>query len=463
MPLGGAMEFNHLTAISPVDGRYAAKTEDLRTVLSEYGLIHYRVQVEIAWFKALAAHDEIVELSPLSPDVVKFLDAIDTGFSHKDALRVKELEAEINHDAKAVEYFLRERFAAHAQLRDCHSFIHFACTSEDINNLAYALMLKDARAAYLLPALESVSADLVEMAGRCAEQAMMGRTHGQAATPTTLGKELSVFVYRLRRQIVSLRSQSLLGKINGATGNFNAHIVAYPKLDWMQLSKDFVISLDLEWNPSTTQIEPHDSIVELLNTLCLINRILIDLCRDVWGYISIGYFRQLSNAAEVGSSTMPHKVNPIDFENAEGNFGMANAVARQLADCLPVSRWQRDLSDSTSLRNLGVVFAHTHIAMQSLRKGLGKLQADGEKMLMELGAAWELLAEPVQTVMRRYGVADAYEQLREMTRGRRIDRDSLHSFIGGLDIPKHAKDALLALTPENYIGNAVAQAKRSGA
>ena len=453
------MDLSPLTAISPLDGRYAGKTEALRPVFSEYGLIRHRVLVEVRWLQCLASRPEVAEVPPFSTEAQSFLDDLTEGFDESDAERVKAIEAGTNHDVKAVEYFLRERLATHPELAAVTGFLHFACTSEDINNLAYALMLRTARTRAILPLWDKLIEALAEMAHTHANVPMVARTHGQPASPTTLGKEMANFAYRLRRQHGQLRTAPILGKWNGAVGNYNAHLAAYPELDWPALARDFVEGLGLEWNPYTTQIEPHDHLAEVVAIIARFNTILVDLCRDLWGYISLGYFRQKVVKTEVGSSTMPHKVNPIDFENAEGNLGMANAVLTHLAQKLPVSRWQRDLTDSTVLRNLGVAIGHAVIAYESCLKGLGRLEVDGEALARDLDGAWELLAEPIQTVMRRYGSEDAYERLKDLTRGRPLDREELHAFLATLPIPEAEKDRLRALTPRSYTGNAEAQAR----
>ena len=448
-----------LHALSPLDGRYADHVAALRPLFSEFALMRYRVQIEVAWLKALAAEPGIPGLPPMNASATARLDAITEGFSQDDAEAIKALETRCNHDVKAVEYFLRQRCSREEALAPCVPFIHFACTSEDINNLCYALMLKETRDQHLLPALHAVQEALRQGVRANRALPMACRTHGQLATPSTLGREMGVFLHRLNRQHTRLSKQCILGKINGATGNFNAHILACPDIDWPCLARHFVEDLGLHWNPHTTQIESHDYIVELLDIVVLTHRILIDLCRDIWGYVSLGFFRLRSqDLGEVGSSTMPHKVNPIDFENAEGNLGMANAVARHMMHALPVSRWQRDLSDSTLLRNLGSVFAHSVIALRALVRGLDKLQADETRIRAELSTCWALLAEPVQTVMRCHGIVDAYEQLKALTRGRDLDRNTLHEFIATLAIPEAEQERLKALTPEDYIGNAVRQA-----
>ncbi|BCX80993.1 adenylosuccinate lyase [Methylomarinovum caldicuralii] len=441
-----------LTSISPIDGRYADKNETLRPAFSEYGLIRHRVLVEVRWLQALADEPAIAEVPPLSPEAHRFLEEILETFSEADAERVKAIERTTNHDVKAIEYFLKEKVAGQAELARVAEFIHFACTSEDINNLAYALMVKAGRDEALLPLIDEVSEEIRTLAHRTAAVPMLSRTHGQPASPTTLGKEMANFVHRLRRQHRRLAEVEILGKINGAVGNYNAHTVAYPEVDWPALSQRFVEGLGLTWNPYTTQIEPHDWIAEFFDALARLNTILIDFDRDLWGYISLGYFKQKTVAGEVGSSTMPHKVNPIDFENSEGNLGVANAVARHLAEKLPVSRWQRDLTDSTVLRNLGVAVAHTRIALQSTLKGIAKLEVDESRLAEDLDANWEVLGEAVQTVMRRYGIEQPYEKLKELTRGRRIDAENLKGFIAKLDIPDAAKQRLLALTPADYTG-----------
>jgi len=453
------MDLSPLTAISPLDGRYAGKTETLRPIFSEYGLIRHRVLVEVRWLQCLASRPEVPEVAPLSAEARAFLDGLIHDFDENDAERVKAIEAGTNHDVKAVEYFLRERLATHPELASAAGFLHFACTSEDINNLAYALMLRMARTQAILPLWDKLIEALAEMAHAHADVPMVARTHGQPASPTTLGKEMANFAYRLRRQHVQLKTAPILGKLNGAVGNYNAHLAAYPELDWPTLARDFVEGLGLEWNPYTTQIEPHDHLAEILAIIERFNTVVIDLCRDLWAYISIGYFRQKVVETEIGSSTMPHKVNPIDFENAEGNLGMANAVLTHLAQKLPVSRWQRDLTDSTVLRNLGVGIGHAVIAYQSCLKGLGRLEVDREALARDLDGAWELLAEPIQTVMRRYGIDDAYERLKDLTRGRPLDREGLHAFLATLSIPEAEKDRLRAMTPMAYTGNAEAQAR----
>ncbi|TVR62635.1 MAG: adenylosuccinate lyase [Candidatus Competibacteraceae bacterium] len=455
------MELTTLTAISPIDGRYADQTADLRPIFSEYGLIRHRVLVEVRWLQALARHPGLPEVPPLSEHAIHILDGWVENFALADAQRVKNIERTTNHDVKAVEYFLKEKIAGNAELEAVGEFIHFACTSEDINNLAYALMLREARTQMLLPQWDELSDALTRLAHQYAEQPMLARTHGQPASPTTLGKELANVVQRLKRQRAQLAAAPLLGKINGAVGNYNAHLAAYPEVDWEGFARRFVIEdLGLDWNPCTTQIEPHDGMAEVFHAVMRANTVLLDFCRDVWSYIAIGYFRQRTVGNEIGSSTMPHKVNPIDFENAEGNLGVSNALLDHLAAKLPVSRWQRDLTDSTVLRTVGVGLAHALVAYQSCLKGLGKLAVDTEALNADLDANWEVLAEPIQTVMRRYGIARPYEQLKELTRGQRVDRDTLRAFILDLTLPEEAKQRLLDLTPAAYTGNAAAQARR---
>ncbi len=454
------MQLSTLTAVSPIDGRYGSKSESLRPIFSEFGLIRHRVTVEIRWLQALAGHHEILEIPTLSEHAHNILNGIVDNFSEEDARRIKNIERTTNHDVKAVEYFLKEKIAGNEELENISEFIHFACTSEDINNLSHALMLREGRGQVLLPQLDEVIDGIRQLAQTLADQPMLCRTHGQPASPTTLGKEMANVVYRLQRQREQIASTEVLGKINGAVGNYNAHLAAYPSIDWDGFAKQFVESLGIKWNPYTIQIEPHDYIAELFHALSRCNTILIDFSRDVWSYISLGYFKQKTIAGEVGSSTMPHKVNPIDFENAEGNLGIANALLEHLANKLPISRWQRDLTDSTVLRNLGVGFAHTSIALQSLLRGLSKLEANPEAMLSDLDSNWEVLAEPIQTVMRRYGIEKPYEKLKELTRGQRITPEQLANFIDGLEIPDTAKEALKRMTPMNYIGNAREQASR---
>ena len=455
------MALTPLTALSPLDGRYSTKVEPLRQHFSELGLIRYRVQVEVEWLKVLAAEPAIKEIPAFSAAALEQLDAIVSDFSEADGAAVKTIEARTNHDVKAIEYFLKEKLGANAEIAKVAEFIHFACTSEDINNVCHALMLKAARDEIMLPALGQIIERLAALAHELADAAMLAHTHGQPASPTTLGKEFANVVSRLRRARDKLAAVGLLGKLNGAVGNYNAHLAAYPGVDWEKLARKFVEGLGLEFNPYTTQIEPHDAIAELFDAYARANTILLDLDRDAWGYISLGYFKQKTKAGEVGSSTMPHKVNPIDFENSEGNLGVANALLRHMSDKLPVSRWQRDLTDSTVLRNMGVALGHTLLAYDSCLKGLGKLEANRALLAAELDAKWEVLAEPIQTVMRRYGVSGAYEQLKNLTRGKDgITRDSLHAFIKTLAIPEAEKKRLLALTPATYIGKAAELAKK---
>jgi adenylosuccinate lyase len=453
------MELTPLTAVSPVDGRYGDKTAELRPLFSELGLIRQRVAVEVQWLRALADHPGIPEVPTFSPDAVALLEGIVADFGLADAERVKAIERTTNHDVKAVEYYLKERVAENAELAAVSEFIHFACTSEDINNLAHGLMIRAGRDQVLLPQMDALIDALTDLAHATAGLPMLSRTHGQPATPTTLGKEMANLVHRLRAQRERVAAVVLLGKINGAVGNYNAHLAAYPEVDWPILARSVVESLGLTFNPYTTQIEPHDYMAELFNAVARFNTVAIDLCRDVWGYISLGYFKQRTVAGEVGSSTMPHKVNPIDFENAEGNLGLANAILGHLAEKLPISRWQRDLTDSTVLRNLGVGLAHTSIALQSALKGVGKLEPDPARLAVDLDANWEVLAEPIQTVMRRYGVDQPYERLKALTRGQRIGPKALAAFIDALEIPAAAKAQLKALSPGTYLGNAVSQAK----
>ena len=455
------MELSPLTAISPLDGRYGSKVASLREVFSEYGLVKRRVEVEVRWLQCLAAHPGIEEVPSLSDEASSFLDDIVRNFSEADANAIKGIERTTNHDVKAVEYFLKERVAAVPELAAVSEFIHFACTSEDINNLSHALMLRDG-VNVTRPAMQRIIDQLTQLAVDQAEQPMLSRTHGQTASPSTLGKELANVVARLRRQLDQVDQVKPLGKMNGAVGNYNAHLATYPEVDWQANASQFVGSLGLAWNPYTTQIEPHDYIAELFDALARFNTILIDFNRDVWGYISLGYFKQKTIAGEVGSSTMPHKVNPIDFENSEGNLGLANAVLAHMAQKLPVSRWQRDLTDSTVLRNMGVAFGYCLLAYESALKGIGKLEVNSPRIAADLDASWEVLAEPIQTVMRRYGIAEPYEKLKALTRGQAITRETLSAFVSGLDMPEEARQALLALTPANYIGNAADQAKAIG-
>ena len=452
------MELNSLTAISPVDGRYGDKTEELRPIFSEYALIKYRVIIEIRWLQQLADMKKIREAPPLSTAANRKLEAIINTFSIQDAESVKQIEKTTNHDVKAVEYFLKEKFEGNNELNKLSGFLHFACTSEDINNLCHAMMLRDANTAYIVPLCGKLIVELAKLAKRHAGLAMLARTHGQPASPTTLGKEIAVFVHRLDRQYREIANARMYGKFNGAVGNFNAHLAAYPDIDWNTVSRTFVKSLDIAWNPHTTQIESHDYMAEYFHALSRFNTILTDFCRDTWGYISLGYFRQKTRAGEIGSSTMPHKVNPIDFENAEGNLGVSTALLNHLAGKLPVSRWQRDLTDSTSIRNAGLAIAYTVIALESCLKGTAKLEANPEALRADLVGSWELLAEAVQTVMRRYGIDQPYEKLKKLTRGQKVTQKSMKQFINTLDIPKQEKQRLLALTPERYTGNAKEQA-----
>ena len=441
-----------LTALSPLDGRYASKVDALRPIFSEYGLMHRRVAVEIAWLIALSDETGIAELPPFPAAARARLRKIADDFSVDDAARIKEIEATTNHDVKAVEYFIKERIGDDATLAQAREFVHFACTSEDINNLSYALILRDAREHVLLTELDKTTARLRELAHANADLPMLSRTHGQTASPTTLGKEMANVVARLERQRAQLAAIAIPGKVNGAVGNFNAHAIAYPEIDWRAFSKRFVESLGLQWQAYTTQIEPHDGVAELCDVQRRIDTILVDLARDVWGYISLGYFRQKLKAGEVGSSTMPHKVNPIDFENAEGNFGVANALLGHFSEKLPISRWQRDLTDSTTLRALGEAFGHALIGFASLEKGLGKLQVNADRIAADLDASWEVLAEAIQTVMRRHGLPEPYEQLKALTRGKGITRDTLQTFIASLALPDADRQRLLDLTPGTYIG-----------
>ena len=448
-----------LTHLSPIDGRYADKVEPLRSILSEFGLIRYRVLVEVRWLQALAAELKITEVPPLSAGARDTLERIFTGFSVEDAERVKTIERTTNHDVKAVEYFLKEKITGHAELEAVSEFIHFACTSEDINNLAYGLMIREASDTVLMPEMHKVIGAIGQKAQDYAAQPMLSRTHGQPATPSTMGKEFANVAVRLARQARQAEAVEILGKINGAVGNYNAHQVAYPEIDWPAFSRSFVESLGLVFNPYTTQIESHDYLAEIFHALSRFNTVLMDFDRDVWGYISLGFFKQKTVAGEVGSSTMPHKVNPIDFENSEGNLGLANAVFSHLADKLPISRWQRDLTDSTVLRNIGVGMGHTLIALQATLKGISKLEINAEALESDLAANPEVLAEPIQTVMRRYGIEKPYEKLKDLTRGQRIDSASLAAFIHQLEIPESARQQLLALSPRDYTGYAESLAR----
>ncbi|MDD2777182.1 MAG: adenylosuccinate lyase [Gallionella sp.] len=449
-----------LTALSPLDGRYHDKVAALRGYFSEFGLIRFRVLIEIEWLKALSAQQDIPEIAPFSAATIARLDALNANFSEADAAAIKKIERTTNHDVKAVEYWLREQLGSHPETAGVLEFIHFACTSEDINNLSHALMLKHAREAVMLPALQKVIARLTDLAHQHADLPMLCRTHGQTATPSTLGKEMANVVYRLQRAQQRLAQTEVLGKINGAVGNYNAHLSAYPNVDWAAFAQRFVEAQGITFNPYTIQIEPHDYMAELFDAYARINTILIDLERDIWGYISLGFFKQKVVAGEVGSSTMPHKVNPIDFENAEGNAGMANALLKHLAEKLPISRWQRDLTDSTVLRNMGVALGYTLLGYESLLKGLNKLEANPQRLADDLNNSWEVLAEPIQTVMRRYNIENAYDKLKALTRGQSgINRDSLREFIQTLDIPAEEKTRLMQLSPDTYIGTAAVLAK----
>jgi adenylosuccinate lyase len=450
-----------LTALSPLDGRYHGKVDALRAYFSEFGLIRFRVLIEIEWLKALSAQTGIPEIAPFSAATIAQLDALHADFSEADALAIKSIESVTNHDVKAVEYWLREKLSGNPETAGILEFIHFACTSEDINNLSHALMLKGARNGVMLPVLNVLIGRLKSLAHQHADLPMLCRTHGQTATPSTLGKEMANVAYRLQRAEQRLADTEILGKINGAVGNYNAHLAAYPEIDWERFARDFVGARGLGFNPYTIQIEPHDYMAELFDAYARINTILIDLNRDIWGYISLGYFKQKLVKGEVGSSTMPHKVNPIDFENSEGNLGLANALLRHLSEKLPVSRWQRDLTDSTVLRNMGVALGYTLLAYESCLKGLNKLEANPQRLAEDLDASWEVLAEAIQTVMRRYNIANAYDKLKELTRGKDgINRDSLRTFITTLEIPEPEKQRLLRLSPDTYIGNAAGLAKR---
>ena len=453
------LPLSSLTAVSPIDGRYGSKSEQLRTVFSEFGLIRYRVMVEVRWLQHLANHPGVIEVSPFSDEANAILNQLVDHFTVEQALRVKEIESTTNHDVKAVEYLLKETIADNAELNAVSEFIHFACTSEDINNLSHGLMLKEGRDNIVIPTLQGIADKLAAMGREFADAPMLSRTHGQTASPTTVGKEMANVAYRLQRQIDQISAVPLLGKINGAVGNYNAHISAYGDIDWQDNAQQFISQLGLTYNPYTTQIEPHDYMAELFDGMARANTILIDYARDIWGYISVGYFKQKTIAGEVGSSTMPHKVNPIDFENAEGNMGLANALFGHLATKLPISRWQRDLTDSTVLRNMGVGLGYSLIAYASLNKGMGKLQLNSEKLNADLNSSWEVLAEPIQTVMRRYGIEEPYEKLKALTRGNVMDQQTIQTFIDTLDMPESAKTELKAMTPGSYIGNAVQQAK----
>ena len=448
-----------LTAVAPIDGRYGSKTSQLRDIFSEYGLIRFRVLVEVRWLQQLSQHSQIDEVKPFSKAANDFLNNLVDSFSVEQAQRIKDIESTTNHDVKAVEYFIKESIADNAELNAVSEYIHFACTSEDINNLSHGLMLKTGRDTVVVPALTEITNKLAEMAKLFADVPMLSRTHGQTASPTTVGKEIANVVYRLRRQLEQISAVPLLGKINGAVGNYNAHLLAYPEIDWADNAQQFIEGLGLSFNPYTTQIEPHDYMAELFDALSRSNTILIDFARDIWGYISLGYFKQKTIAGEVGSSTMPHKVNPIDFENAEGNMGIANALYGHLTAKLPISRWQRDLTDSTVLRNMGVGLGYSMIAYASLNKGLSKLELNETRLQEDLDNCWEVLAEPIQTVMRRYGIEKPYEKLKALTRGNTIDQATIEAFVKALDMPDQAKAELIALLPSTYIGNAVQQAK----
>ncbi len=453
------MELTPLNALSPLDGRYQSKVDPLRAYFSEYALIKHRALVEVEWLKALAALPEIEEVKPFSKETIKELDDAIANFDEINASQVKAIEARTNHDVKALEYWLKEKFDGNLEIKKASEFIHFACTSEDINNLSHALMLKGARNEVMLPFLNNLIARMTELSQQLAAQPMLSRTHGQTASPTTMGKEFANVVYRLQRQQKQLLANEILGKINGAVGNFNAHLSAYPNVDWEKFAKQFVENLGLTYNPMTIQIEPHDYMAELYDNLSRINTILIDINRDIWGYVSVGYFKQKLKPGEVGSSTMPHKVNPIDFENSEGNLGLANAILRHLAEKLPISRWQRDLTDSTVLRNMGVAFGYTLLGYDSCLRGLNKLEINPVKLADDLDNSWEVLAEPIQTVMRRYGYENPYDTLKEYTRGKAISKESLQSLIAELKIPAEAKQYLMDLTPATYIGKATALVK----
>ena len=450
---------NSLLAISPLDGRYKSKCEDLAPYFSEFALMRYRVFVEIKWLQKLSEHDQIDDLQVISERGLVYLDDLIENFSIADAQRIKAIEATTNHDVKAVEYFIKEKFEDNAELSDQLEFVHFACTSEDINNLAYALMLRDGRDKAMLDQMREIETQLAQLAKDFADQPMLCRTHGQSASPSTVGKEFANVVHRLRRQIVQVESNEILGKFNGAVGNYNAHLTAYPDIDWQANAKEFVEGLGLSWNPYTTQIEPHDYVAELFAAVCRFNTVLIDFDRDIWAYISLGYFKQRTVAGEVGSSTMPHKVNPIDFENSEGNLGLANAIMSHLCEKLPISRWQRDLTDSTVLRNIGTGLAHSLIAYRATMKGVGKLELNAKTIDDDIDSCWEILAEPIQTVMRRYRIEKPYEKLKELTRGKQINQQSVQDFVQALTIPEAAKQELLQLTPRKYLGNAAEQAR----
>ncbi|MFS1563451.1 MAG: adenylosuccinate lyase [Candidatus Arsenophonus phytopathogenicus] len=449
------MELSSLTAVSPIDGRYSDKVSLLRPIFSEFGLLKYRIQVEVRWLQKLAACADIKEVPAFSAEITAYLEQIVANFNENDAIQIKQIEQTTNHDVKAVEYFLKEKMAAMPELEKVAEFIHFACTSEDINNLSHALMLKIARDQVVLPQWRKIINSLKEMARLYRALPLLSRTHGQPATPTTIGKEFANVAYRMERQYQQLEQIEILGKINGAVGNYNAHLSAYPDINWHLFSEQFVTSLGIKWNPLTTQIEPHDYIAELFNCIARFNTILIDFDRDIWGYIALNHFRQKTVAGEIGSSTMPHKVNPIDFENSEGNLGLANALLNHLANKLPISRWQRDLTDSTVLRNLGVGIGYALVAYQATLKGLSKLEVNEQNLQTELDATWEVLAEAIQTVMRRYGIEKPYEKLKALTRDKRTTADDIKAFIDSLDLPQVEKNRLKTMTPTNYIGYSV--------
>lgn len=453
------LPLSSLTAVSPLDGRYSNRTLSLRGIFSEYGLIRARVEVEIRWLCQLAANPYITEVPTFSPGTLEFLNSLVDNFSLENAEAIKNIEATTNHDVKAVEYFIKSAFKGNTQLEAISEFVHFACTSEDINNLSHALMLKAGRDTVLLPAMQALTDAIAGLAQKFAAVPMLSRTHGQTASPTTVGKEMANVAYRLARQIQQIKSVPLLGKINGAVGNYNAHLSAYPNINWQQQAQTFIESLGLSFNPYTTQIEPHDYIAELFDAVCRFNTILIDFNRDIWGYISLGYFKQKTIAGEVGSSTMPHKVNPIDFENSEGNLGLGNAIMHHMATKLPISRWQRDLTDSTVLRNMGVGFGYCEIAYAAAMKGINKLEINAQAIAADLDNAWEVMAEPIQTVMRRYAIEEPYEKLKALTRGQKITQEIMQTFVAQLDIPQEAKTLLMQLTPSTYIGNAEQQAQ----
>jgi len=454
------MDLSALTAVSPIDGRYASKTAGLRDVFSEFGLMKRRLLVEVRWLQSLAAEPAVAEVPPLGDAANALLESVLDTFDETGAQRIKAIEATTNHDVKAVEYFIKESFAGNPELEQVAEFVHFGCTSEDINNLAHALMLRDGMQNVVLPAMADIVERLAALARDTADAPMLARTHGQTASPTTMGKEIANVVARLRRQLAGIESVQFLGKINGAVGNYNAHLCAYPEVDWEKHAESFVTGLGLQWNPYTTQIEPHDYMAELFDAIARFNTVLIDFNRDTWGYISLGYFRQRTVAGEVGSSTMPHKVNPIDFENSEGNLGLANAVFGHLSAKLPISRWQRDLTDSTVLRNMGVGVGYSLIAYQAALKGIGKLELDRSRLARDLDQSWEVLAEAIQTVMRRHGIEQPYEKLKELTRGQAMNRETIQAFVAGLDLPESARQVLLDLTPDTYTGNAAEQAAR---